>query len=171
THIYADNGTYTASVIVTDPDGAADTAAATVVVANAPPAITSFTVPLAPVAGGAAAPIGLTFTDAGAGDTHSIQVDWGDGNSTGALSHAYAAPGFYIVTVTVRDDDGATDSRTAQTAVVVYDPDGAFVTGSGWIAVSGDKANFGFQSRYADGAARGEVELHVNARQFRFSSE
>ncbi len=40
THGYADNGAYTATVIVTDPYGAADTATASVVVDNLPPTAT-----------------------------------------------------------------------------------------------------------------------------------
>ena len=67
----------------------------------------------------------------------------------------------YTIDVTVTDDDGA--SGTASVMVVVYDPNGGFVTGGGWIeapaaALTSDpsaatgKANFGFVSKYEKGA-------------------
>lgn len=171
-HAYADNGTYAARVIVTDLFGAADTASAVVTVANAPPVITSLTTPADPSAVGAAVTLGLTFTDAGSADTHTVTVDWGDGSSDASLTHAYAAAEFYNVSVTVRDDDGAADTRAATAAIVIYNPTGSFVTGGGWFNAAGDKANFGLEARYGPtGAARGNLELHVNARDFRFSSE
>src|SRR2546421_9651625 len=49
-HTYANNGNYTATVIVTDSRGVADTASAAVTVTNAPPQITAVTVPTAPIA-------------------------------------------------------------------------------------------------------------------------
>ena len=60
-------------------------------------------------------PISLDFTfdDPGTLDTHTYQIDWGDGNfTTGAAaghgfaaSHTYADNGNYTVKVTVTDDD------------------------------------------------------------------
>ena len=67
-----------------------------------------------------------TFSDAGANDTHTAQIDWGDGTAvvagnvgTGTVSgsHAYGAPGTYTVTVTVTDDDTGAGSDTLTVTV------------------------------------------------------
>ncbi len=146
-HAYADNGAYTAQVIVTDPYGAADTAVAPVTVDNAPPVITSITLPAAAITVGTVATIAVTFTDAGSADTHTISVNWGDGVTTAGLSHAYAAPGLYTVSATVADDDGGSDSGVATGFIVVYDPGAGFVTGSGWFG-SSDKTKFEVVVKY-----------------------
>ncbi|MCT4655882.1 MAG: tandem-95 repeat protein [Cohaesibacter sp.] len=64
--------------------------------------------------------LSLGFSDAGAGDTHTAQINWGDGTieagiiSNGQITgtHTYAATGDYDVTVTIADDDGASDIVT-----------------------------------------------------------
>jgi hypothetical protein len=67
----------------------------------------------------------------------------------------------YRVTVTLADDDGGSDTEVFE-YVVIYDPNGGFVTGGGWIvspagaytpdpSLSG-KATFGFVSKYLKGA-------------------
>jgi len=56
------------------------------------------------------------FVDPGPDDTHTIVWNLGDGTSivdTLAFDHAYKAPGVYIVTLTVTDDDGGIGSDTA----------------------------------------------------------
>jgi PKD repeat protein len=70
--------------------------------------------------------------DAGAaGDTDgtitSYAWDFGDGETgTGAnVSHTFAAPGTYQVSLEVTDDDGATDVATANVTVEQADPAGA----------------------------------------------
>jgi DNA/RNA endonuclease G (NUC1) len=151
THAYADNGAFTAQVIVTDPYGAADTAAATVTVDNAPPVITSLTVPAAAIAVGTPVTVAVAFTDPGRADTHTISVSWGDGVTTLGLSHVYGAAGLYTVIATVRDDDGGEDSRAATRFIVVYDPNAGFVTGSGWFGPGSDKAKFDLAVKYKDG--------------------
>ena len=151
-HGYADNGVYLVRVIATDPYGAADTAATTVTVDNAPPAITTLTTPAAAFAIGSAVTVAVAFTDPGSADTHTIVVNWGDGATTTGLSHAYAAAGLYAVTVTVRDDDGGEDTRTASSFVVVYDPTAGFLTGSGWFGPLSDKTKFEVAVRYKEAA-------------------
>jgi hypothetical protein len=92
-----------------------------------------------------------------------------------------AAAGVYTVGVSVRDADGLTGSGASQ-YVVIYDPNGGFVTGGGWInspagayvsspALTG-KANFGFVSKYEKGRTvpSGETEFQFQVANFRFNS-
>ncbi|MDX1520570.1 MAG: PKD domain-containing protein, partial [Anaerolineae bacterium] len=81
------------------------------------------------------------FSDVGTQDTHTAVWDWGDGSTSagtvgagvvGPDSHTYTEPGVYTVALLVTDDDGGTGESFFQ-FVVVYDPNGGFVTGGGWI--------------------------------------
>ena len=65
-----------------------------------------------------------TFTDPGVLDTHTANIDWGDGTASAGTvtqgsgtgdvngSHVYADNGPYTVRVTVTDDKGASSSDT-----------------------------------------------------------
>jgi hypothetical protein len=61
-----------------------------------------------------------SFNDAGAFDTHTASIDWGDGSSeelgsvTGAVSagHVYMAAGEQTVAMAVTDDDGGVGAAT-----------------------------------------------------------
>ncbi len=125
-HVYADNGIYTVILTVTDKDGGVGTDTLTVTVGNVAPVVV---VPAGQTIteGGTATLPNASFTDAGAGDTHTATIDWGDGTvepgtviqgagsgSVALGSHTYAEDGIYTVTVSVTDDDGAvgTDSLT-----------------------------------------------------------
>jgi hypothetical protein len=82
----------------------------------------------------------------------------GPGNKTCSISGSGLPAGVYTVTVYVDDDDGGSDQETATAYIVVYDPNGGFVTGGGWInseagfyrldPAAAGKANFGFVSKY-----------------------
>jgi hypothetical protein len=116
---------YTFTVRATD-DGdpaAFDEQAVTVTVSNVNPTITSVTAPTSPIVlsgGSVTAPVSFTFTDPGAGDTHTTFVDCG--NSTGFAGTAgdctYTAAGVYTGFVFVTDDDDGQDSETFQVVVV-----------------------------------------------------
>ena len=165
-----------------------------VTIANVAPVITGMSGPSNPVALGGSASMTTTFTDVGSLDTHSCTYSWDDGtpdttvtapgtgNGSCTASHTYASAGVYGVGVTVKDDD--TGSATSKYEfVVVYDPNGGFVTGGGWInsppgAYRADplltgKANFGFVSKYKKGASvpEGETEFQFQAGNLNFHSD
>jgi DNA/RNA endonuclease G (NUC1)/PKD repeat protein len=125
THTYAQDGSYTVQLIVTDPLGIADTATTSATVQNVAPAIAAFAG--ATLLPGETFTVSGSFTDPGA-DAWSATVDYGDGGGTSALAlvgqtfaltHTYNAAGTFTVTVRVTDDD-ATGTRTQ--SVVVLTP-------------------------------------------------
>ncbi|MFC2062647.1 CARDB domain-containing protein, partial [Chloroflexota bacterium] len=130
---------YNISLTVTDDDGGEGTATAIVTVNNVNPDLGDITATIDPVEVGTPVTASASFTDVGTLDTHTALWDWGDGTSVGTITdgivsndHPYTAAGVYTVTLTVTDDDGGEDVSTFE-FVVVYDPDGGFVTGGGWI--------------------------------------
>jgi hypothetical protein len=186
-----DNGSYVVTLSATDKDGATGQATANVTVTNVSPVLGNVTAPLDPVKTGDPVNSSVTFTDAGAADTHTALWTWGDGTTSagtvtpgsGAVagSHAYATPGVYTVQVDVTDDDAATASATYQ-YIVAYDPSSGFVTGAGWLnspagAYVADpglagRANFGFVSRYQNGATvpTGNTQFDFKVAGFGFRS-
>ena len=130
-HVYADNGAYTITVIMTDDDVDVGTGTLTVTVNNTSPVVEAgdeqYTdegtrVSLDPA----------TFTDEGWLDTHTAVIDWGDGTveagtvdeaggeGTVSCSHIYGDNGVYVVSVTVIDkDDGMGSSTVTITALNV----------------------------------------------------
>src|ERR1051325_4512843 len=121
-HVYADNGTYTVTLTVSD-GTLTGSASTTATIANVAPAVGS-------LGGGTLLP-GETysgsgsFTDPGA-DVWSGAGDYGDGSgleplslvgNSFALRHVYVAPGSYTVTVSVGDDDGGVGAASATVVV------------------------------------------------------
>lgn len=134
THTYADNGTFTVKLQVTDPQGASNETGTTANIVNVPPTVQVGTMAAVPT-GSASTGTGQ-FTDPGA-DSWTATVDYGDGSGTNplplsnksfALSHVYALPGDYVVTVTVTDDDGGVGAGAA-TAHITNQPPHASVNG------------------------------------------
>jgi PKD repeat protein len=157
---------------------------------NVPPSVSidSIVPALIPVGGSVTA--NGSFTDPGTLDTHTAVWDWGDtttsggtvsGLSVGPDSHTYTAPGIYTVRLTVTDDDSGVGWDEFE-YVVVYDPDGGFVTGGGWIysapgayvpdSLIEGKASFGFVSKYKKGATapEGNTEFQFHAGDLNFHS-
>lgn len=194
THVYADNGIYTVAVKVTDSNGAkgSDTLMATI--NNIPPAVGLIAAPIDPVPVNTQITASSPFTDPGVKDTHTAEWSWGDGTtSSGTVTenegsgsvndtHVYYLPGVYTVTLNVTHDDGGKSSSVYR-FVVVYDPNGGFVTGGGWIesppgayypdaSLSG-KAHFGFVSRYQKGAKvpTGKTDFKFQVADLDFHSE
>lgn len=160
---------------------------------NDPPVLGDITVPVNVVAVGSPVNASAPFTDADVLDTHTADWDWGDGAaSAGAVSeangagliegsHVYTSPGIYSVQVTVQDNFGNADQAVYQ-YVVVYDPNGGFVTGGGWIdspagayasdpSVTG-KATFGFVAKYKKGSSipDGNTEFQFKAGDLNFKA-
>ena len=120
-HVYADNGSYTVTLTVTDTHGAASTpATTTATVANVAPTVTGGPNQSAPI--GSPVTVSATFSDPGTNDAPwAYAVAWGDGlpATTGSTTsqtnpitatHTYALPGTYTVSVTVTDKDGGAGS-------------------------------------------------------------
>jgi len=147
------------------------------------------TVPVADANGPYLVAVGQSITLDGSGsydpDGDSLSYSWAlDGPSLGAIADAtftaYDQAGITYVTLAVDDGRGGTDSDTAM--LVVYDPEGGFVTGGGWIwslagAYAADpslegKANFGFVSKYKKGATvpEGNTEFVFHAGDLNFHS-
>ncbi len=109
-HAYAAAGTYTVQLTAFDDDGASDTISKSVAVAvpNTPPkAAFSF----------AADHLSVQFTDTSSDSDGTIAGhQWDFGNGTGSDQAdpdvTYTAAGTYAVSLTVTDDDGATDTAT-----------------------------------------------------------
>lgn len=180
-----DNGTRTVRLRVIDKDGGmseyprAGDVPLTVSVDNGAPTLGTLTVPTLPVPLGSPVSVSARFTDPGTKDTHAGQVQWDIGaafgpaainetNGAGTITASSTAltAGVYTIALKVTDKDGSSVTQaTTPGYVVVYDPNGGFVTGGGWImspngacAAAGcrvtgeDKATFDFAPKYAKGA-------------------
>ena len=185
----------TIKVRVTDNCGLSAIAQAVVNIQNVAPTVGAIIAPLDPIPVNTTLTPSASFTDPGRPDTHTAIWNWDDpGNPTsaGAVteangsgsvngSHLFTAAGVYESKLTVTDDDGGAGQSIFQ-YVVVYDPNGGFVTGGGWIdspagaygpdpTLSG-RANFGFVSKYQPGAnvPTGNTEFQFKEGNFNFQS-
>ncbi|MHC4462861.1 MAG: post-COAP-1 domain-containing protein [Planctomycetota bacterium] len=87
--------------------------------------------------------------------------------SEDGVAHAFEAlePGLYKIEVTLASSD-----YTASAALVVYNPEGGFATGGGWILPQDDelntypnqRANFGFNAKYKKGEPTGHIEFRYS---------
>ncbi len=186
-HMYADNGTYTVTLVVTDTHGAASTpVTTTTTVANVAPVVTATA---QPASAGASFTFSATFSDAGANDAPwSYTIAWGDGSAstTGSstsqstaitAAHTYAAAGTDTVLVTVTDKDGGAGSAQAAITVAAVNhpptaaPGGPYagiegsavtVTGSGSTDPDGDAITYAWT--FGDGGTgSGAAPTHVYA--------
>ena len=72
-------------------------------------------------------------------------------------------PGIYTLDVGAVDASG--NSASESTAFIIYDPEGGFATGGGWIIADGEstlssgRANFGFVAKYKKGVSTGNLEF------------
>jgi PKD repeat protein len=122
THRYADDGNYTVNLTVTDDANLTNTTSKIIKVANVLPMANFAWLPEFPTDLDA-----INFTSISK-DLDGIIVNWtwdfGDGNvSYGKnVSHQYADSGTYNVTLTVEDDDGATNSTSKDIIVLNINP-------------------------------------------------
>lgn len=181
---------------VRDEDGDSREYTAVVGIINVAPTVESITLPGGPVAlDDQPVNVIATFSDpAGADDApYTCTVDHGDltGPQAGVVSgmtctgpdHTYTMAGLYTVVVDVTDKDGGTGAGTTTEYVVIYDPDGGFVTGAGWIdspagayaadPVLSGKAIFAFVSKYTKGknTPGGTTQFRFIAAGMQFLSE
>jgi PKD repeat protein len=121
-HAYADDGAYTATLVVTDDDGAAGSDQRTVLVHNLPPRVEAG-VDLE-VGEGGSVPLTGVVSDPGVADALTATWSFGDGGSaTGAtVWHAWADDGSYEATLTVTDDDGASTADALGVLVLNLPP-------------------------------------------------
>ncbi len=171
-----------------------NTATVAVKISNVNPAASKIVSPIDPLLINTQIATSCTFTDAGTVDTHNGVWDWGDGTSSpGSVSeangagtvtgeHVYTDAGVYWVTLIVTDNDSGSASVAAENYVVIYNPEGGFVTGGGWInspagayvpdnTLAG-KATFGFVSKYQKGATvpTGNTEFQFKVADLNFKS-
>jgi DNA/RNA endonuclease G (NUC1) len=127
-HVFANNGTYTVTLIVTDQKGAATTATTTATIMNVAPTVTISSAASWQV--GVASAVSVTYTDPNPKDApFVVRMNWGDHSSLTQFittllpttpylrTHTYAAPGSYTVTVAVTDRDGAVGTQVLTVVV------------------------------------------------------
>jgi PKD repeat protein len=148
-HSYSESGTYVITLTVTDDDGVTNTATAakgvlvrTVNPQNHKP-VASFTESAETVYTGES----IFFDGSGSidpdGDVISYLWNFGDGNTAVGVEtdHKYGDDGTYIVTFTVIDNDGATDSTTSAKNVLNRPPITSF-TGNATKVTIGEAIQF-----------------------------
>lgn len=163
-------------------------------------AITDPVVTIASPSSGSVFPIGtsVNFTGGFSGDNcNSHTATWtfdnisqtgtvNEANGTVTTNYTFTSAGVYLVSLTVNNACGGTGIATTvgdlMAMVVIYDPDGGFVTGGGWINspigaytpnpnLTG-RASFGFTSKYQRGAnvPTGNTEFQFRVADFNFKS-
>jgi PKD repeat protein len=143
-HTYAEEGTYTVSVTITDVDNLANQATATTTATVGDAALSSACA-APPFSGKSFAGPTAGLTDAntlGSAADFTATISWGDASSSsgtvtgsgGAYSvsgtHTYASTGIYTITTSIADDGGSTTSATCTLIVFAGAPGGgSFVVG------------------------------------------
>jgi hypothetical protein len=160
---------------------------------NTPPVVGEINSTIDPIQIGTTIKVDSTFTDAETLDTHTAIWDWGDSYTSNGLvteksgkgtvngKHTYSSAGIYQINLTVTDDDSGSD-HSVSNYIVVFDPEGGFVTGGGWInspagayvsdTTLAGKATFGFVSKYEKGATvpTGKTEFQFKVANLNFRS-
>jgi PKD repeat protein len=170
-HTYAEGGTYTVMLTVTDDEGATGSVSHSVTVTEDPGN-------LSPVAAFSwvADELAVSFDGSGSSDPDgsivSYEWDFGDGGVGSGVSpdHTYAEGGTYTVMLTVTDDEGATGSVSESVTVsaagepVVFAADAferAVTNGLGAADVGGSWTTLGSPTHYSVVGGQGRHRMHV----------
>ena len=131
--VFTDNGIYTATLTVSDGKGGVGTDTLTVVVNNAPPALSNVVVTPTSLNEGQAATLSGTISDPGTADTFTLTVDWGDGSGLESFeygagttslnqSHQYLDNASSI-NLTIKDDDNGVGTASRSITVSNVNPE------------------------------------------------
>ncbi len=154
THTFTHPGTYLVKLTVIDDEGAVGTQQVAIVVTDSPPIAQAAVSNATPLPGNA-----IIFTATGShdlqGDIVSYHWEFGDGKTgTGETSqHTYMQGGYYVVTLTVTDESGATGQTNLGVSVLPGQSNG-----DGDLSTCGDiKPLAIITSKYWSCAATGKV--------------
>ncbi len=114
---YGAAGTFVARLTVTDDDGATAEATTTVVVDGAKPVADAGGDRVGDRVTAVRFDAGASFDPNGAIASHAWDFGDGESSTTAVVDHAYPRLGDYVVTLTVTDDEGLTDSDVARVTV------------------------------------------------------
>ncbi len=126
-HSYTQAGSYTVTITVTDDAGLTSSSQATKTVNDRPP-VASFTESSTTVLTSVSISFDASASSDPDGRIISYAWDFGDGSTDigTTISHNYAAAGTYVVTFTLTDDSGSTNSMSALKTVTDRPPVAGF---------------------------------------------
>jgi PKD repeat protein len=128
-HSYADDGTYIVTLTITDDEGSTASATATKIIGNRLP-VALFAQSVLTVKTGR--PTTFNASDSYDLDGTIVSYEWGFGDgivvteTDPITSHVYDDDGVYTVTLTVTDDDGATNSTSITKTILNRLPTASF---------------------------------------------
>ncbi len=183
-------GTTTVTYATADEAGNPASSSFTVTVNNSDPSISSISANIVhPIVINGSLVLTVMFDD---NNVKYATINWGDGNeetvsvsgNSVSVPHTYNKSNIYAPVVTITDACGLVSDSKEYQFVVVYDPNGGFVTGGGWInsplsnlpyMSNGGQANFGFNAKYKNGKNEldqvdGNTTFHLKAGDLNFKS-